>query len=200
MRFLLVIAAKTGDVQDTSPLGSTDTCVNVEMLCFVLFFILFALICYVFSQRLGRNTSAVNSTHWVVGTHRCKLREWEVRSAREDYLFAIQDAIAMVVAGRRATAQAQKWKYGRQELPTQRGWPFFVIPIVPKGAKNAGVYYRKVWLLSWGARAKRAFLPWFSKEKKPLHNGSYEHRVPKIKKQNILLYVCVIQHPLPSTW
>ena len=63
-------------------------------------------------------------------------------------------------------------------------------------------------------------IPWFSKEKKflgfprkkkPLHNGSYEHRVPKIKKQNIILYqvcvcgcvyVCVIQHrnwPLRST-
>ena len=44
-------------------------------------------------------------------------------------LFAIQDAIAMVAAGRRATAQVQKWKYGRQELP--------------KGEeKNAGVSYR----------------------------------------------------------
>ena len=40
----------------------------------------------------------------------------------------------------------------------------------------------------------------FPRKRKPLHNGSYEHRVPKIQKQNILLYnVCVIQHPLPST-
>ena len=47
----------------------------------------------------------------------------------------------------------------------------------------------------------------FPRKKKPLHNGSYEHRVPKMKKQNILLYrvcvwLCVIQHrnwPLGST-
>ena len=38
--------------------------------------------------------------------------------------------------------------------------------------------------------------------KKPLHRGSYEHRVPKIKNQNIFLYTCLIQHrnwPLRST-
>ena len=40
------------------------------------------------------------------------------------------------------------------------------------------------------------FFPCFSKGKKPLHNGSYEHRVPKIKKQNsfcmyVCMYVCV---------
>ena len=43
----------------------------------------------------------------------------------------------------------------------------------------------------------------FSRKKKPLHNGSYEYRVPKIKKTNIILYQrclgvwvfgCVIQH------
>ena len=35
------------------------------------------------------------------------------------------------------------------------------------------------------------FVLGFPRGKKPLHNGSYEHRVPKIK-QNILLYqVCV---------
>ena len=39
----------------------------------------------------------------------------------------------MVAAGRRATAQAQKWKYGSEDLP--------------KGAKNAGVPHRNVWLL-----------------------------------------------------
>ena len=39
--------------------------------------------------------------------------------------------------------------------------------------------------------------------KKPLHSGSYEHRVPKIKdKTCFYMYVCVIQHrnwPLRST-
>ena len=37
--------------------------------------------------------------------------------------------------------------------------------------------------------------------KKPLHSGSYEHRVPKIKTKHFL-YTCVIQHrnwPLRST-
>ena len=29
------------------------------------------------------------------------------------------------------------------------------------------------------------FFPWFSKEKKPLHNGSHEHRVPKIINQTL---------------
>ena len=48
----------------------------------------------------------------------------------------------------------------------------------------------------------------FPRKKKPLHNGSYEHRVPKIKNKNIILYqgclfvyLC-IQHrnwPLSST-
>ena len=44
------------------------------------------------------------------------------------------------------------------------------------------------------------FFPWFSKGKKPLHNGSYEHRVPKIKKNKhcsvpgmfVFVIVCVI--------
>ena len=37
------------------------------------------------------------------------------------------------------------------------------------------------------------FVLGFPRKKKPLHNGSYEHRVPKIKKQNIILYtfLCV---------
>ena len=42
--------------------------------------------------------------------------------------------------------------------------------------------------------------------KKPLHNGSYEHRVPKIKKSKHFsvpgMFICVIQHrnwPLRST-
>ena len=44
--------------------------------------------------------------------------------------------------------------------------------------------------------------------KKPLHSGSYEHRVPKIKNQTffctrvVYLFICVIQHrnwPLRST-
>ena len=56
------------------------------------------------------------------------------------------------------------------------------------------------------------FFPWFSDEKKPLHNGSYEHRVPKIKNQTLFctrdvcacdcVIVCVIQHrnwPIRST-
>ena len=46
------------------------------------------------------------------------------------------------------------------------------------------------------------FFPWFSKGKKLVHNGSYEHRVPKIKNKTLLDYVCVIQHrnsPLRST-
>ena len=29
------------------------------------------------------------------------------------------------------------------------------------------------------------FFPWFSKGKKPLHNGSYEHRVPEIKNKTL---------------
>ena len=51
-------------------------------------------------------------------------------------------------------------------------------------------------------RASDASCPWFSKEKKPLHNGSYEYWVSKIKiTTNIILYqgclcvwlcVCVI--------
>ena len=32
------------------------------------------------------------------------------------------------------------------------------------------------------------FLPLGIKAMKPLHSGSYEHRVPKIKNQNIFLY------------
>ena len=44
----------------------------------------------------------------------------------------------MVAAVRRATAQAKMWRYGSQELP--------------KGAKNAGVSYRNVWLLYMGGR------------------------------------------------
>ena len=53
---------------------------------------------------------------------------------------------------------------------------------------------------------------WFSKGKKPLHNGSYEHRVSKIQDliffctrdvhSLICLFICVIQHrnwPLRST-
>ena len=42
----------------------------------------------------------------------------------------------------------------------------------------------------------------FPSKKKPLHNGSYEHRVPKIKDKTLFctryvcvgVYVCVIQH------
>ena len=47
----------------------------------------------------------------------------------------------------------------------------------------------------------------FPRKKKPLHNGSYEHRVPKIKTKHysvpgVCVFVCVIQHrtwPLRST-
>ena len=47
----------------------------------------------------------------------------------------------------------------------------------------------------------------FPREKKPLHNGSYEHRVPKIKNKTffciyVCVVVCVFQHrnwPLRST-
>ena len=51
--------------------------------------------------------------------------------------------------------------------------------------------------------------PFFAfRQKKPLHNGSYEHRVPKIQNQtffstrDVCLFICVIQHrnwPLRST-
>ena len=34
----------------------------------------------------------------------------------------------------------------------------------------------------------------FPRKKKPLHNGSCEHRAPKIKNKNIILYTCEIQH------
>ena len=45
----------------------------------------------------------------------------------------------------------------------------------------------------------------FPRKKKPLHNGSYEHRVPKIKNKTIFclsVCMCVIQHrnwPIRST-
>ena len=42
---------------------------------------------------------------------------------------------------------------------------------------------------------------WFSKGKKPLHNGSYEHRVPE-KQNKTFFCTCLIQHrnwPLRST-
>ena len=42
-------------------------------------------------------------------------------------------------------------------------------------------------------RSKPFFLG-FPRKKKPLHNESYEHRVPKIKKTLILYQGCVIQH------
>ena len=46
--------------------------------------------------------------------------------------------------------------------------------------------------------------PFFAfRQKKPLHSGSYEHRVPKIKNKTFFcMHVCVIQHrnwPLRST-
>ena len=34
------------------------------------------------------------------------------------------------------------------------------------------------------------FFPWFSEKKKPLHNGSYEDRVPKIKNKTFFC-MCV---------
>ena len=51
------------------------------------------------------------------------------------------------------------------------------------------------------ARERAIFSLVFQGKKKPLHNGSYEHRVPKIKNKTFSCtrYVCVIQHPLPST-
>ena len=54
------------------------------------------------------------------------------------------------------------------------------------------VLVEKQWVVIIMRRAsEESLFPWFSKEK-PLHNGSYEHRVTKIKKQNIILYlVCV---------
>ena len=40
----------------------------------------------------------------------------------------------------------------------------------------------------------------FSGKNKPLHNGSYEHRVPKIKKQNIRVFaIKLILSIIPST-
>ena len=60
------------------------------------------------------------------------------------------------------------------------------------------IYYIK----SSGARAKRVFFSLvFQGEKKPHHNGSYEHRVPKLKNKKFVCtrYVCVTKHPPPST-
>ena len=60
------------------------------------------------------------------------------------------------------------------------------------------IYYR---YFNEARERSEPFLPWLFREKKPLHNGSYEHRVSKKKKKNIILYqgclcvsVCVIQH------
>ena len=53
------------------------------------------------------------------------------------------------------------------------------------------------------AREASIFSLGFTRKKKPLHNGSYEHRVPKIKNKTFFcMYVRVIQHrnwPLRST-
>ena len=57
-----------------------------------------------------------------------------------------------------------------------------------------------------GSEATEAFF--CLQAKKPFHSGSYEHRVPKIKKptlfctRDVYLFICVIQHrnwPLRST-
>ena len=45
------------------------------------------------------------------------------------------------------------------------------------------------WLIMRRASEASLFFLGFPRKKKPLHNGSYEHRVPKIKKENILLYL-----------
>ena len=66
------------------------------------------------------------------------------------------------------------------------------------------VLVEKQWVVIIMRRAsEESLFPWFSKEK-PLHNGSYEHRVTKIKNKTSFCtwYVCVIQHrnwPLRST-
>ena len=54
-------------------------------------------------------------------------------------------------------------------------------------------YYTEYMLWSWGARAKRAFFPlvFQGREKKSRHNGSYEHRVPKIKNKTFFCTMCV---------
>ena len=59
--------------------------------------------------------------------------------------------------------------------------------ILEKWSPEVGI--QKIPLFDEAREWSEPFFPWFSKEKKTsLHNGSYEHRVPKIKQQNTLMY------------
>ena len=54
-------------------------------------------------------------------------------------------------------------------------------------------HYNKLLVMRRASEAS-LFFHCLPRKKKPLHNGSYDHRVPK-KNQNTILYqVCVIQH------
>ena len=64
-------------------------------------------------------------------------------------------------------------------------------------------HQKELFIMRRSSEASLFFLG-FPRKKKPLHNGSYEHRVPKIKNKTFFCtrYVCVIQHrnwPLRST-
>ena len=54
--------------------------------------------------------------------------------------------------------------------------------------QNMLLLYILVSIIMRRASEASLFFLGFPREKKPLHNGSYEHRVPKNKKQNIILY------------
>ena len=72
---------------------------------------------------------------------------------------------------------------------------------LPTAGNEVAPHYHQLLVMR---RASEASLFFFGipREKKPLHNGSYEHRVPKNKTLFCTRDVCVIQHrnwPLRST-
>ena len=82
-----------------------------------------------------------------------------------------------------------KTKISRTSTRTHRRTVFFFLHVAIRNSLRSN--YNE-------ARERREpFFPWFSKEKKPLHNGSYEHSVPKIIKIKQYSvpgrFVCVIQ-------
>ena len=80
----------------------------------------------------------------------------------------------------------------------------------PTAGNEVAPHYHQLLVMRRASEASLFFLD-FPREKKPLHNGSYEHRVLKIKTKHYsatgmcgcgCLLVCVIQHrnwPLRST-